>query len=175
MSKKHRDKTREEVRKAGYFWDPLALLARYFPTFICSIFMCIFSIVMATVLVTRTWFSDHPQRAAYSWLFMMGASLMLTTGGFLLTRGRLWATWILVGILTICLLAVLPTVPTRGQTSDLVAYALGLSFPLLGLLSLNSKRSRELREQLVFNRSARTSLREDSQRQSGRKRQARRK
>jgi hypothetical protein len=160
LTEKHDDESGVDDRQAVYFWDHLAFLARYFPSFICSIFMCMFSIAIATSLVSRAYLDGNPQGTLYSWLFMMGASLVLTSAGFLLSRGRLWATWILAGILLACLLAVLPIMPTRGQTFDRVVYMLGLMSPLLGLLSLNSKRSREMRQQFVYNRSMRASIRE---------------
>ena len=172
MSNKAHDERSPLERRSMYFWDLFAFLARYFPSFITTIFMCIFSIVLATVLVTQAWFSLHPQRGVYSIAFLLSASAVLTCGGFLLSRGRLWATWILVGILVSCLLAVLPNVPTHAGALNKILYTLGLIFPLLGLLSLNSRRSREMREQMLFNRSMRAALRDQNRQREAHKRDA---
>jgi hypothetical protein len=159
LGKKKRDTFGENDRKSVYFWDFFAFLARYFPSFICSIFMCVLSIALATVQVFQTHLGHDPQRASYMVIFLLGASTVLTLGGFMLSRGRLWATWILVAILATCLLVVLSSVPAPSQTSLLIIYMLSLIFPLLGLLSLNSRRSREMRQQFVYNRSMRASIR----------------
>ncbi|MDF2640829.1 MAG: hypothetical protein K0R45_101 [Pseudomonas sp.] len=172
MGRKTRPAAHQHDRTAAHYWDALAFLARYFPSFITTIFMCIFSIVLATVLVTQAWFSLHPQRGVYSIAFLLSASAVLTCGGFLLSRGRLWAMWILVGILVSCLLAVLPNVPTHAGALNKILYTLGLIFPLLGLLSLNSRRSREMREQMLFNRSMRASLRDQNRQRDAHKRDA---
>lgn len=183
LGKKNRYASDENDRKSGYYWDFLAFLVRYFPSFIGSIFMCIFSIVLATVQVIQTHFSHDPQRSSYMVIVLLAASTVLTSGGFLLSRGRLWATWILVAVLATCLLAVLSSVAVPGQAFDLTLYMLSLIFPLLGLLSLNSRRSRELRRQFVYNRSMRASTGQakrqqdtfESRRDNHRKNKARRK
>lgn len=162
LSKKQRDTSGEDGRKSAYYWDFLAFLRRYFPSFISSIFMCIFSIALATVQVFQTHFSHDSQRASYMVGFLLVASTVLTLGGFMLSRGRLWATWILVAVLVACMLVVLSSVPVRTHAPHLITYVLSLIFPLLGLLSLNSERSRELRRQFVYNRSMRASIRQAS-------------
>lgn len=160
MGKKNRNRSGEADRESVYFWDFLAFLVRYFPSFISSIFMCVFSIALATVQVFQTHFGHDPLWTSYMVMFLLGASTVLTLSGFMLSRGRLWATWILVAILVACLLAVVSSVPVRTQAVHLVTYMLSLMFPLLGLLSLNSERSRELRRQFAYNRSMRASIRQ---------------
>lgn len=160
MSKKNRDASGGNDRKSVYYWDFLAFLVRYFPSFISSIFMCMFSIALATVQVFQTRLGHDPLWTSYMVIFLLGASTVLTLSGFMLSRGRLWATWILVAILVTCLLVVIASVPVRTEGFHLITYMLSLVFPLLGLLSLNSERSRELRRQFVYNRSMRASMRQ---------------
>jgi ABC-type multidrug transport system fused ATPase/permease subunit len=161
LGKQSRGKRGPVDAKVRYGHDLVAFLIRYFPSFMGSIFMCMFSIALATVQVFQAHLDHDPQRASYMVIFLLGASTVLTLSGFMLSRGRLWATWILVAILVTCLLTVLFYVPVRTQAFYLVTYTLSLICPLLGLLSLNSKRNRELRTQLAYNRSIRASLRED--------------
>ncbi|MGN2410440.1 hypothetical protein [Pseudomonas syringae] len=164
MGKKSRSKPGPVSQQVEYAHNLVGFLARYFPSFMCSIFMCIFSIATATAVITKTYFRDDLDNGSYSALFIMAASVILTVGGFLLSRGRLWAMWILVAILVASLLAVVIALPAQNRLADFIISMLGMLFPSLGLLSLNSKRSRELREQLVFNRAVVERRREENRR-----------
>lgn len=101
---------------------------------------------------------------------MMGTSVIMSAGGILLARGRLWGMWVLVALLAICLVAVLVTWALPDRRVDVISSMLGVLFPLLGFLSLNSKRHRELREQFVFNRAQRKVLCEEYKLRDARKR-----
>jgi hypothetical protein len=76
--------------------------------------------------------------------------LALTWGvvqcNFMIARGRPQWVWPLAALLALCVVAVLPTVAFGPHP---LSYGLSLLFPLLGLLLLNSKRHREMRQKLV--------------------------
>lgn len=147
-------------------YDLAALLRRYYPVFIFSNFMTIFSIVAATSLATRTWVQHVEDKASYSVMFLMAASLILCFGFFLIVRGRKWGVWLVVGLLLASLLAVLATYPWYGARVNLTVYTLGILFPLLGLLSLNSRRSREMCEQFAVSRAERLASRAELHRRN---------
>lgn len=147
MGRKSRSKRGPVDPKVMYRFNIFAFMPRYFPVFMGSIFMVIFSLSTATSQVSYTWFRHIEATGEYQAMFLIGASVVLTFGGFMITRGRAWAVWILVSLLVLSLLAVLPTWSARAQTATKVIYFLGLLFPLLGLLLLNSQRAREMREQ----------------------------
>jgi len=64
----------------------------------------------------------------------------------MIARGRPQWVWPLAALLAFCVVAVLPTVDFGPHP---LSYGLSLLFPLLGLLLLNSKRHREMRQKLV--------------------------
>ncbi|PBP99044.1 hypothetical protein CCL17_18930, partial [Pseudomonas congelans] len=72
--------------------------------------------------------------------------------------------WILAAILVSCFFAVLHTAPAHWRRFELMLYVLGLLFPLLGLLALNSERGRELRMQWGIIRSERKEIRQEMRR-----------
>jgi hypothetical protein len=104
-------------------------LARFFPTFISTFFLALFSLSCAISLVA-----------------VIAVTVLLCFGNFMMIRGRTWGVWIIVALLIISLLTVLLTF---GYRPHMFSYTTGLLFPLLGLLLLNSKRHREMREELV--------------------------
>lgn len=63
--------------------------------------------------------------------------------------------WAIAAFYVVCFLVVLPTYSYRPH---MAAYVIGLLFPLLGLLLLNSQRHREMRRQLLEIRRLRQSL-----------------
>ncbi len=71
-------------------------------------------------------------------------------------RGRSWGVRAIVVFYLVCLFIVLPT---YGYRPHPVAYVTGLLFPLLGLLLLNSKRHREMRQKLLELRNERIATR----------------
>ena len=119
-------------------------LARYFPVFMGTIFMSIFSgsasVSMAGVTYLRG--LDPALKANYS----VGAILVLVFGNVMIVRGYPWATRLVAGYLVGCLLFVLPMIQYGINT---LVYGSAVLFPLLGLLLLNSKRHREMRQRLL--------------------------
>ncbi|VVM47092.1 hypothetical protein PS634_00610 [Pseudomonas fluorescens] len=170
MGKQSRNKPAPLDPKLMYFYAPYTFRARYFPMFMFSIFMCIFSLAITTSIITQAWFGHDRDASMDAFKLMMGTSVIMSAGGILLARGRLWGMWVLVALLAICLAAVLVTWALPDRRVDAISSMLGVLFPLLGFLSLNSKRHRELREQFLFNRAQRKVLREEYKLRDARKR-----
>ena len=129
------------------FPDMGSFLARYFPVFMGTIFMAIFSgsAAISTAGVTYLRGLEPALKANYS----VGAILMLVAvlvfGNVMIARGYPWATRLVAAYLGACLLFVLPMI--QYDLNKLV-YGSAVLFPLLGLLLLNSKRHREMRKKL---------------------------
>lgn len=123
-----------------------AFLAQYFPAFICAFFLACFSLSAAISLASSTFFRSEPERARYSFLAAVFLGLLLAFSHFVMIRGRGWGAWAIAAFYVVCFLVVLPTYSYRPH---MAAYVIGLLFPLLGLLLLNSKRHREMRLQLL--------------------------
>ncbi|SFG53101.1 hypothetical protein [Pseudomonas sp. NFACC45] len=131
-------------------------LAHYFPTFICAFFLACFAVSASISLVSSTYFRGDPERAKYSFLIALILSLLLALSHFVMIRGRSWGVRAIVVFYLACLFTVLPT---YGYKPHPVAYVTGLLFPLLGLLLLNSKRHREMRQKLLELREERMAMR----------------
>ncbi|KAF2405825.1 hypothetical protein ACMSI6_04190 [Pseudomonas antarctica] len=82
----------------------------------------------------------------YSFFSTVGSALIIAHCNLMLVRGYPAWIWIPVVIMFLCLLGVLPTIEYRPHK---VFYVLGILFPLLALLLLNSKRHREARNEWV--------------------------
>ncbi|MEA1028941.1 hypothetical protein FHJ31_00870 [Pseudomonas sp. Fig-3] len=133
-----------------------AFLAHYFPTFICAFFLACFAVSASISLVSSTYFRGDPERAKYSFLVALILSLLLALSHFVMIRGRSWGVRAIVVFYLACLFTVLPT---YGYKPHPFAYVTGLLFPLLGLLLLNSKRHREMRQKLSELREERMAIR----------------
>lgn len=122
-------------------------LARYFPVFMGTIFMAIFSgsasVSMAGVTYLRG--LDPALKANYSVGAILVLVAVLVFGNVMIARGYPWATRLVAAYLGACLLFVLPMI--QYDLNKLVSGSAAL-FPLLGLLLLNSKRHREMRKKL---------------------------
>nr|WP_315414204.1 hypothetical protein [uncultured Pseudomonas sp.] len=125
-----------------------SFLGRYFPMFMGTIFMAILSTAMVTVLVDENYLRglDQPLRTELSGWGLLSLTAFFGLSNFMIVRGRRWATGLLVGYFAFCLMLVLPTIQYRPHT---VAFSLGVAFPLLGLLLLNTERHREMRRKLI--------------------------
>ncbi len=125
-----------------------SFLAQYFPAFMGAIFAAVFSLVFAVPLIFDSYFPRLPMDDNLKYSFLGG--LALTWGivqcNFMIARGRPQWVWPLVALLSLCILAVLPTIAFGPHP---LSYGLSLLFPLLGLLLLNSRRHREMRQKLV--------------------------
>jgi len=130
---------------------------QYFLTFMGSVFAACFSLALAVALAFITYFRDAPLAQVGLKIMSVGALLILITvhSNFMILRGRPSWVWVMVGIYVGCLLFVFPMVQYQPQK---VLFGLALLFPLLGLLTLNSKRHREMRKKLVEIRHLRQAL-----------------
>ncbi|UNM20622.1 hypothetical protein K0P33_03885 [Pseudomonas sp. ArH3a] len=130
------------------FPDMGSFLARYFPVFMGTIFMAIFSGASAVSLAGVTYLRgvDPALKADYSGLAILVLVAVLVFGNVMIARGRSWATWLVAGYLGCCLLFVLPMIQ---YPPHMLVYGSAVLFPSLGLLLLNSKRHREMRQKLL--------------------------
>ncbi|MCS4248131.1 hypothetical protein [Pseudomonas sp. BIGb0164] len=130
---------------------------QYFLTFMGSVFAACFSLALAVALAFITYFRDAPLAQVGLKIMSVGALLILLTvhSNFMILRGRPSWVWVMVGIYAGCLLFVFPMVQYQPQKA---LFGLALLFPLLGLLTLNSKRHREMRKKLVEIRHLRQAL-----------------
>jgi hypothetical protein len=105
-------------------------------------------LALAVALAFITYFRDAPMAQVGLKIMSAGALLILLTvhSNFMILRGRPSWVWVMVGIYVACLLFVVPMVQFQPHK---VLYGLALLFPLLGLLTLNSKVQREMRMKLV--------------------------
>ncbi|WP_397457826.1 hypothetical protein AB3464_19350 [Pseudomonas asplenii] len=133
-------------------------LAQYFPTFIGAIFAALIGIACGVPLVGDHYFptASLGEQATGMSATVMLLGFVVAHCNFMIVRGR--PQWVrgLVLVFALCFLGVLPTITSYPNR---VVYALALFAPLLGLLLLNSKRHREMRERLVDIRNQRESLR----------------
>ncbi|WP_256587033.1 MULTISPECIES: hypothetical protein [Pseudomonas] len=122
-------------------------LIRYFPVFIGTIFMGIFAGAMVTVLVDTSYLrSLEPSlQAEVSGWGLLSMTAVLAFANFMIARGRKWAASLLMSYFAFSLMLVLPMIQYRPHT---LAFSLGIAFPLLGLLLLNTHRHREMRQKL---------------------------
>lgn len=130
------------------FPDMGSFLARYFPVFIGTIFMAIFSGASAVSLAGVTYLRgmDPALKADYSGLAILVLVAVLVFGNVMIARGRVWATGLVAGYLGCCLLFVLPMIQYHLHV---LIYGSTVLFPLIGLLLLNSQRHREMRQKLL--------------------------
>lgn len=122
-------------------------LARYFPVFMGTIFMAIFSGSAAVSMAGVTYLRgvDPALKANYSVGAILVLVAVLVFGNVMIARGYPWATRLVAAYLGACLLFALPMI--QYDLNKLV-YGSAVLFPLLGLLLLNSKRHREMRNKL---------------------------
>jgi len=136
----------------------ISFLTRYFPVFMGTIFMAIFSTAMLTVLVDETYLRelDQPLRTELSGWGLLLLTFFFGFANFMIARGRSWAANLLMGYFAFCLMLVISTIQYRPHT---VAFSLGVVFPLLGLLVINTDRHREMRQKLFEIRIQRNAVR----------------
>ncbi|MGZ0714187.1 hypothetical protein [Pseudomonas palleroniana] len=140
---------------------------QYFLTFMGGVFAACFSLALAVALAFVTYFRDAPIAQVGLKIMSVGALLILLTvhSNFMILRGKPSWAWVMVGIYIACLLFVFPMFQYQPQ---MLLFGLAVLFPLLGLLTLNSKRQREMRAKLVGIRRIRQSVK-STVRSSGRR------
>ncbi|MGY2377825.1 hypothetical protein ACW9IB_25300 [Pseudomonas sp. SDO524_S393] len=129
----------------------------YFLTFIVGVFAAYFSLALAVALAFVTYFRDAQIAQVGLKIMSAGALLILLTvhSNFMILRGRPSWVWVMVGVYVGCLLFVFPMVQYQPQK---VLFGLALLFPLFGLLTLNSKAQRKMRQKLLEIRQLRQAM-----------------
>jgi len=127
---------------------PVSWLARFYPSFISVILLACFAIGSSVSSIDQ-WQVEIILATA------MVLCLIVVISHFLLVKGRIWAVWPVVGVFLLCLV-----ISLLGYSRDLPAWVnvSTIMFPLLGLLILNSRRHREMRQHLLFLRRQREGL-----------------
>lgn len=130
---------------------------RYFPTFMGTVLLNIFSASLTVSLAGSTYFKqvDGALKANYSIKAILLMTVLLVLGNFMIVRGRTWGVWLVAVFFIVCLLMVLPMFLYNPHK---VIFTLAVLFPLLGLLLLNSQRHREMRVWLSEFRQRRISM-----------------
>lgn len=128
--------------------DPRQFLQRFMPVIGADLIAGCLSIGLVTVLIAVTYLSGYPINISTNASFIggMGTGAVFALAKYEVLYGRIHWVWINVAIYLICLLVSLPAIFWRPNT---YLYAMALLGPLVGLLILNSKRSRELRKTAV--------------------------
>ena len=113
-----------------------------------TVLMAIFSGSAAVSIAGVTYLRgvDPALKSSYSGAAILVLVAVLVFGNVMIARGYPWATRLVAGYLVCCLLFVLPMIQYGINT---LVYGSAVLFPLLGLLLLNSKRHREMREKLL--------------------------
>ena len=123
----------------------LLFMRQYFPIFIGGVFSGIFSVVCILVLYVEAFYRQLRVEDGVMWL-LAGALLavaFLCVCHFFLIWGRVIWVWGVALLFFICLCLALPIVEYRPTK---IVYFLGVLSPLIGLLTLNSSRHREMRK-----------------------------
>ncbi|QNH79851.1 hypothetical protein GGD92_16970 [Pseudomonas protegens] len=123
-------------------------LARYFPIFMLTVLLgCFSASLLLSLCATTYWRGMAPaQRDDYLLLGLLLLIPLLVLGNLLIVRGVAWAVWLVAGYFLTCLLLVVPMFQYRPHQG---VYLCAMLVPLLGLLLLNSRRYREMRERLL--------------------------
>ncbi|OAJ47234.1 hypothetical protein [Pseudomonas marginalis] len=127
------------------FW---CFLKRYFPVHMAALFAQGFAVAIGVPMMFDGYFRGLPlgENLKYSFFSVLGLAFLIAHCNFMIMRGCPSWLWIPVVLMVLSLLGVLPTIEHRPHK---VFYVLGLLFPLLALLLINSKRHREARAEWV--------------------------
>ncbi|WP_313741510.1 hypothetical protein [Pseudomonas sp.] len=123
-----------------------AFLARFFPTFLLSFFTAVFGISICVALWGMLHWRDPAESGWYSLALGGGLAVVLSVGHFFMIRGFAWAVYLIWAALVATLLIGLSLLGSRAP--QLLA-GVGVVLPLVSILSLNSRRHREMRARLI--------------------------
>ncbi len=136
----------------------VSVVIRYLPVFVGTLFMAVLSGASVIVLNEPVYLRklDPALRTEVSrWgVLVLTAAVVFLNG--MIARGRKWAAGWMACYFAVCLLLVLPTL---DDCPHRLAFSLGVVFPLLGLLLLNTDRHREMRYACREMRAQRTLVR----------------
>lgn len=121
--------------------DFLTILRRHFPIFIGAFYLTLFALVISLYLLLELYLPTRADYSAYMVMSNLGMSIYLCTVNFMIIRGRPWAVWLIVVAMAACTLVI---IGHWGSRAPNVLYSTGLILPLATLLTLNSKRYRDM-------------------------------
>ena len=125
--------------------DFAAFMARFFPIFIVGLFSAVCGIALLSVLWGEVNLQGSDARAEFFIGLIVGLTLPLCIGNFIMIKGYSWAMWIIWAVMGISL-AMSLSLLVSGMS---VFLGIILLAQLLSLLALNSERHREMRARLV--------------------------
>ncbi|WP_295476644.1 hypothetical protein [uncultured Pseudomonas sp.] len=121
---------------------------RYFPVFISGLLLAVFSIALSGATVSATYLLSVPVERFGPWmmLFMSVLVILLSTFYFMIMRGRTCWVWGVVGLSLLCFMIVLPALFFSIQR---LFYLVALCVPLSTLFIINTRRHRDMCNELV--------------------------
>ncbi|WP_416422168.1 hypothetical protein RAM80_19915 [Pseudomonas sp. App30] len=128
----------------------LSWMAKYYPAFIGVVLCCCLAIGTVVAIVGFSYLANVPLKPLKGpGLLWGGASVGVAVfiSHFLMVRGRLAATWVIAAVLLACLATALPS---YFYQPPLGVFAVAVLSPLTGLLLLNSRRHREMRQHFLW-------------------------
>jgi hypothetical protein len=132
-------------------------MRRYFAFFITGF---AFSVVVLSGTISLA-FAEVPALntldVAVPYVTTLVCGLIVSFGHFAVVRGRYWGAWVIAGVILACLAVLLPL---YGYRPHMGVYVIDLLAGLLGLLTLNSRRYRQMRVILAQYRDRRNSERQ---------------
>ncbi|MRJ20164.1 hypothetical protein FRT60_07395 [Pseudomonas haemolytica] len=153
----NQDEHKSRYCSANFIQDPWQLFKRYMPVIGGDALAGCFSIALTAILTVLTYLSTYPIGFATktSLFSAMGLGAVFAIAKAEVLYGRINWVWINVGIYLTCLLISLPTIT---YAPNIYIYVMAALSPLFGLLMLNSKRCRELRQKSVEIRQQRQAI-----------------
>ncbi|WP_338477492.1 hypothetical protein VRB67_12890 [Pseudomonas trivialis] len=133
-------------------------LIRYLPVFVSTLFMAVLSgasVIMLNEAVYLCKLEPVLKTEMHGW-GLLSLTIALLFLNLMIARGRNWASSWLACYFVVCLMLVVPTLNDRPHS---LAFFLGIVFPLLGLLMLNTDLYREMRHKCLEMRIQRAQIR----------------
>jgi len=123
-----------------------AFMTRYGPTFASGTLLCMVGAGSGIGLWDSSYLYNLPDRGTYALTAALTLLVLFCTGQFAMIRGFRWGLWLVLPCLAGPALTALSLFGTRHAGP--VQYVI-LALSLLGLLVVNSKRHRAMRQRLV--------------------------
>lgn len=123
-------------------------LAPFLPEFLLMVVVSLLSGGAATFLASTTYLRrlGPAMQTGCTVALLLGLMILSGLGHWMLARGRVASTGWHTGYFVLCLIVVTPTIQYRPHA---LAYLLGVAFPLLGILLLNTYRYHDMRLKLA--------------------------
>ncbi|MFK0310042.1 hypothetical protein ACIQUF_02260 [Pseudomonas sp. NPDC090233] len=121
-------------------------MTRYGPAFAASTLLCMVAAGSGVALWGGTYLRNLPDGLAYMVMGAVTLILLFSAGQLAMIRGFRWGLWLLLPSLVLPALTAISLFGTRHAGAMQMAI---LTLSLLGLLVLNSKRHRAMRQRLI--------------------------